>query len=364
MFIKNILQKKRLKNTIVVFMSFVCFGQIVAQNTPSSCSQSLKEAQKAYEKGNIELIKSKIENCVSSTEFSKIEQMQAYRLMILSFLYLDDQKNAEKWMNDLLVFEPDYKPNKLLDPIEYIKLYESFNVIPWISAGLSIGVNASRARNVWDYNVGNSDGNNTTKNSTGFSINLGGVADFNLKKKLFLTTEVQLVTRALKAEKAAFSNSKITVLESQTLLEVPLSLKYIIGDGKLKPYIRVGGGINLNLSSSQSLNRIKDDENATVEYSGPAVDVKSSRNAINTFALVGAGLMFKIGYGHLFIDARYQYGLSNLVKQAGRYETVNSRLTSYGYIEDDFAINSVFINTGYIYSFYKVKKVRKKIVSE
>lgn len=342
----------------------MCFGQLLAQNTPSSCSQSLKEAQKAYEKGNIELIKTKIENCVSSTEYSKIEQMQAYRLMILSFLYLDDQANAEKWMNDLLTFEPDYKPNKLLDPIEYIKLYESFNVFPWISVGLSVGINASKARTIWNYNVGNTDGNNTTQNSTGFSINLGTVVDFNIKKNLFLTSEIQLVTRALRSEKAAFSNSNIVVNESQTSIEAPVSLKYIIFKGKIKPYIRLGGGVSLNLSSNQSLSRLKNDENATPEFSGPEVNVNSSRNPLNLFALVGGGLMFKIGYGHLFVDARYQYGLSNLVKQSNRYESVNARLTSYGYLEDDFAVNSIQINTGYIYSFYKVKKYKKKVISE
>lgn len=350
--------------TILSVFIFLNNYKLEAQNVATSCSQSLKEAQKAYEKGNIELIKSKIENCVSSTEYSKIEQMQAYRLMILSFLYLDDQTNAEKWMNDLLIFEPDYKPNKLLDPIEYIKLFESYNVFPWISVGLSVGVNASVPRTVWSYNLGLSDGNTTTKNKNGFSINFGGIADFNIYKKIFFTTEILLVTRSMQSEKAAFPNSKIIVNENQTFLEAPLSLKYVIGNGKIKPFLRLGVSLSLNLSANQSLNRVKTDIDATPEFSGPVVDVKGSRNVLNVFALAGAGIMYKIGYGNLFVDIRYMYGMSNFTKQSARYESFNSRLTSYGFIDDDFAINSIQLSTGYIYSFYKVKKRKKKIIIE
>ncbi|TAG56706.1 MAG: PorT family protein [Cytophagales bacterium] len=338
------------------------FGQESESVVVSSCSQKLKEVEKDYEKGNIDRIPAKIDPCANSEEFTKIEKMQAYRLLILTYLYLDDQKNADKWMYNLLVLEPDYKPNKLADPIEYVKLFNNFSVNPWLSFGAFFGLNRSNAKSFHAYSVSNNETNPTSyKPSAG--IQLGIIVDFLLKKKLFLTTELAVVAKSFTTNSNVLFDSYIINDESSSWFELPVSLKYVVGNYKIKPFVRVGAGVLLNNSSVSQIerrNKITDQ----VEITGPIVDLSTQRTALNFNVFAGGGIMYKLGYGNLFLDARYSFGFTNLVKQSERYTKMTELITNYGYLPDDFVLSSIQISLGYSYSFYKIKKNKIKFIVE
>ncbi len=345
-----------------MFCHFTSLAQTNVEEEKSSCSKALKEAQKDYEKGNIEKIAAKIEPCSNSEEFDKIEKMQAYRLLILTYLFLDDQKNADKWMYNLLKLEPDYKPNPLIDPIEYVKLYKSFRVVPWLSFGTFFGLNRSSVASKHAYSLNNSEDQPTTY-KPGVGIQLGFLADFNIKKNIFLTTEILLSTRSFSSNTDVLFDSYNVSNESSTWLEIPVSVKYIFLNKKIKPYIRAGSTLMWQTGTVSQIERFNKTSDQ-VELTGPAIDLTTQRSDLNFNVFAGGGIMYKMGYGNLFLDARYTLGFTNFVNQAERYTKMAELISTYGYLPDDFTLNTIQVCLGYSYSFFKVKKNKTKFIVE
>lgn len=348
---------KGIKFHLIAFLAFYCLinNNVFGQN---SCSQTLKQAQKKYEQGSIETIPSLIEPCIK-TGFSRIELLQAYRLMILSYLFLDEQESAERWMNNLLEYEPDYKPNVTLDPIEYINLYKSFRVEPFFSLGVALGVNQARPRMVNNFGLGNTVLSPSVY-TPGIGLNLGVTFDLILYRSLFLTADGILSFKNYSSVSNVLPKSNVSSNESQTWINVPLTLKYVIGRGKFKFFLRAGGSFDLLLSDQSALVR-KNTQTGQNEFAGPNVDLASQRNKINFSALAGAGFTYKVGYGFIILDARYYYGLTNISNPETRYKDFNTQITRYGYLDNDIALDNFQISIGYMYSLYKIIKIKNPL---
>ncbi len=324
----------------------------------SSCSQKLKEIQKNYELGLLEGIPNALQPCISNG-FTRIERQQAYRLMILTYLFLDEIEKANEYMNILLTSEPDYVPNASLDPIEYIRLFNSFRVQPFISFGVLAGLNQTNPRLVNNFGVGNTKAFPTTYQE-GVNFNIGVSIDFLLYRQLFLTTDGFLMLRNYISTSQILQNSKTTSTETYTSLSIPISLKYMVGGRKLKVFIRAGAAIDLMLTAQSQMIR-KNTVTDQNDFAGPNVNLIFQRNIINLAAFAGAGITYKLGYGYLTLDGRYYYGLSNIAKDSERYVNTTTQITNYGYLDNDLSWNNIQLNVGYMYSLFKVKKVKSKI---
>lgn len=347
---------KRAISIIALFLYIAAWAQEEPQEK-SSCSQKLKEMQKSYELGVLSPIPEALKDCMSGG-FTKTEKLQGYRLIILTYLFLDETKKAEQYMNDLLNYEPDYVPNKALDPIEYIRLFDSFNVLPFISFGVGLGANQTSAKLVNSYSVGNSD-NSPTKYESGINFNFGASVDLLLVKKLYISAEGYVFLRSFSSTTDVLPRSRLTTEETHTAINLPVTIKYVIGTGKLKPYLRAGVSTDLLLSSQNLMVRTNTNTNQN-DFAGPSVDMSPNRNNINLYLVGGVGIAYKLGYGYLFLDGRYLYGMSNFVKVGERYSDFEEKITQYGYIDNDFGLNNIQATIGYMMSLYKVKKKKSK----
>lgn len=341
------------KRFVPIFMLAFALGVKAQEPAKSSCSQKLKEMQKNYEQGNLVDIPNQLSQCMSYG-FSKTEKLQGYRLIILTYLFLDEYKEAEKKMNELLVYEPDYQPNNSLDPIEYISLFRSFRVEPKISFGLTLGLNQTSARLINDFAIGNTNESPTIYQAK-TNFNFGASIDYLLYRKLSLTTDVLFMLRSYSSTASVLKTSELNSAESQTSINVPLTLKYTFGLKKLNFFIRGGIAVDYLMSAEAQLIRRNLETNQN-DFAGPNVNVMNHRNKINFAGVLGGGVTYKLGYGFIFIDARYCYGLSNISLEAQRYKSFKSEITNYGYLDNDVALNNLQISVGYMYSLFRVKK--------
>src|SRR5688572_15785653 len=82
-------------NTAAIVAFLLLFSlSVKAQNT---CSQTLIKAQFTYYEGRAEEVPLMLETCLTSG-FTPEEKLQAYRLLTLTYLYLNEPANAEKVM--------------------------------------------------------------------------------------------------------------------------------------------------------------------------------------------------------------------------------------------------------------------------
>lgn len=139
----------------------------------------------------------------------------------------------------------------------------------------------------------------------------GGLLDFSVTRGLSFVLEPSYV------EKGTFTRP-IEILEydpklsfDQTYLELPVLLKYSLG-GDVKPHIILGATVGYNLSSKMR-----------VEVKGPALsrlevesDVADLVRDVEYSLEFGGGVSYEIDeYIALSVEARYSYGLSNIVRK-------------------------------------------------
>src|SRR3972149_11036799 len=88
------------------------------------CSAKIQEAKKFYEMGMIEEIHQMLSPCIEYG-FTRTQKIEAYKLIILSYLFDDDQFEAERSMLEFLKKFPEYEiiPN---DPVEFVYLFDSY----------------------------------------------------------------------------------------------------------------------------------------------------------------------------------------------------------------------------------------------
>jgi hypothetical protein len=343
---------KVLISILFIFVS-VFSTSVLGQNI---CSQNLKKAQKEYDEGRLSEVPVTLEECLKEG-FTKDQKLQAYRLLILTYLFTDELELAEQNLLKLLNEDPEYTINPLLDPAEFTTLYNTYNTSAVISIGLTGGPNQTRVHLHQAYSTDNSNNKATYKPHFGFQTGLS--ADILLKKRFQLNTGLQLVQKSYEYKNKLFQYTNLDLKESQLWMELPVALKYNFRyKKKLIPYLYAGASVNLFLSSIGKLTRISDAGNN--DASGPNVKLGSLRNRFNYSALIGGGLKYKIGYSYLCLDLRYAYGLKNIVNTSKRYSDSNL-IYFYGYLDSDISINNLFVSVGYFKSFYKPKKIKKAI---
>lgn len=326
---------------IVSFTVFTLSGQ-------EDCSSKLIEAQRLYRQGLIEDIPQLLKPCIESG-FTRAQRNEAYKILILAYLFDGDQYNAENTMIDFLKKNPEYEvmPN---DPVEFISLFETFRTLSVFSFGLKFGPNATNPRIIEPYVQGD-DNHTETRNITGAGYHAGLSVNRYLARRMFLNLGINIIHNSYKfveeqtltvddAEDPTIIETSLK--ESLDRYEIPLSVGYEFEHKNFNSYLRAGASISkiIRVSGTPEKEVILAEENMT-----------DSREDILYMWHVGAGMKYKIPRGYLVLDIRYHYGINNIVIPEMRYK--NELL---GHIDDDFSLYSFSFSFGYYFSFYQPSK--------
>jgi hypothetical protein len=320
------------------------------------CVQTLRQSEKAYDAGLIDKIEATLLPCIESESFSKFEKLQAYRLIILTKLNDNEDEEANAYFIKLLKLDPEYQINAASDPSEFVQLYNSYRTNPIYSLGAKAGVNLTTPTSFVPYGVYNT-AENTGSYKSLLNVQFGFNADFNLSKKLAVGTDLMLSFKKFQYKNTLMGYSELTSVESQMWLELPVLLKYTMGKKKTRFYVQGGGAVSMILNSSSNITR-KDLTTQSNQAIGPDINTKGLRNMFNYSLVGGGGIRYKAGYGYVVLDVRYMYGLNNISDTDSKYSN-DELIYKYGYIDNNFTLNSLMFSVGYYKSFYKPKKLPK-----
>lgn len=343
---------------IIVFsFGFAALGQ------ESSCSQILKKAQATFDEGRIYEIEDMLMPCFENG-FNKSEQVAAYKLLTLTYLYSNEKSKAEETMMKFLKLEPEYEINPSIDPAEFINLYNSFRTTPALLVGLKAGMNGVDVDVKKNFNLDNSSvSRGKYRSQPGFQV--GVFVEKPLSQRLSVMTEVNFLREGYEYTDSLFDYASVVYTENLSWLQVPVLFNFKFGKSKkFIPYASVGGTVSYLLKSEGIANRKdKVDDNNQREVLDRKFDMKDQRNAFNFSVVVAAGLKVKdvIGRGYIFADFRYSRGLRNIVDTEMRFSKPEL-IYDYLYLDNDILINSLQISLGYSLPIYKpkLKKVKDK----
>jgi Outer membrane protein beta-barrel domain len=380
---------------------------LCAQAQPSlDCENNLDEAKRIYKEGRLSEVGDQIEaNCLKVHAFSREKMVEGYRLLTETKLFSNELEEADENFAMLLRYNPLYEVDSTDATASYdlIHLSRTYRRNPLVSLYASGGLGYSKIMTLQQYGADNT----VTTVSDVDQVTLGWNASLGLEipvyKNFDVVIEGNFATRAYlrrdslylvgseqnaKAEPtnqngvAKFPLGSLQFREVQRWLDVPVMVRYNYEwRKKILPYAYVGAAPNFllraslvgitrrNTTEDRGGGEVMGSEKERViitknimQYEDGAEDpylstYQSLRRTINVSVVAGVGCKFRIERNFLFFDIRYTGMVYNAVNTANRY-TQKELLYRYAHVDNDFRMDNLTLNVGFIKSFYKPRKKR------
>ena len=319
-----------------------------------NCADILKNAEKNFDNGKIFDVFSLLQPCIENG-FSKADKIRAYKLLILSYLYSDNQANADKYIREILLLDPDQRPLDNIDPMEYKREFDKFRKHPVFTIGGFGGTNYSVYQPLFIRSAENTN-TNTVKDFVKM-YNGKFRYQFGILSEWYLNSKMQLELDAIfKGYSYSYKNQNFLgvlsqeLIENQSWLELPLQFKYTFKkqESKWRPYMNIGVRFNLLINAVASTATLE-----TIKL--PAPKLNKIRKNVYLSPVFGGGIKYKISAGQfIFVDFRSNLAFNNLVKKSTYNE---GPLADIGYIDNDFTLSNFAFSIGFIKAFYNPKKI-------
>ena len=320
----------------------------------STCAQTLRLAQSIYDQGRLHELPQLLQKCLEDNSFNTEEKVNAYKLLTLTYIYLEEPAKADQYMLALLRTDTEFKVNDAVDPAEFVALYNTFRTHPIYRIGGKLGgVAAGPSVMTSDYS---DDGTNNTSHSYGFSGSIASEVPLPRKfRKFTLNPEINFQLLSFKGVNEGGDTARVTSSkENQAWISLPVSLQYSLYEGSSSNfYLSLGVSAEYLLSSKKTIISNREGNSAIDENS---IQINEQRNKFNGAALASAGFKKKIGKGFLIVELRYKMGLLPLSDASDTYE--NSVLVfDYKYVDGIYKLNTLTLSAGYVINRYNPKKL-------
>jgi hypothetical protein len=336
--------------TISILLLCLLFFKLNAQ---FDCSNNLDIAQSNFDKGILENFPNLLLPCIDNN-YKIDENRKAYKLIILSYIFSNNIKEAELVMKRFLTKYPDYETNPN-DQAEFTQLFNKFDNKPFISVRLFGGFNYSDAVILKEYGT-----YSFLKSKSGSYNPLSGYQlGLALTKKVISTidliAEFRLATSNYKyVWDDTLKNINLVYTESQLHIEMPFGISYNHKiTKKINGYLKGEYCLNYLLSNDvvpQKSYKYVSGQNLTV--TGDSYSIKDRRRIITNSVNLGIGIEYKIGKNILFFDFTSNMGIQNSIDTYKRYSNI-PEIKEYYYVDNDYKINIFQFSLGFVYNFYK-----------
>ena len=321
----------------------------------TDCVTKIQEAQKYYDQGMIDEIPSMLAPCMADG-FTRTQKIEAYKLIIMSYLFDDNQFEAEKTMLEFLKKYPEYEimPN---DPVEFVYLFESYRTASVFSFGITGGFNLADPRIIEPFSTFDlKHAENTNTFKPGFQVGFG--VERYLKRKLLMNVELYLAMDHYEfKDKTNYKQEtkEVTYNEKLYQIELPLTLSYEFTINKIHYVARAGfSAAKISLAKGQPSRKFSQDIQA---ITGANQDITAYRRQMLYSGIIGAGIRYKVPRGVVSLDLRAKIGFNNIVVRGKRWDN-QVLYDRYYYLDDDFSLNTLSLSASYYFSFYSPHKQR------
>jgi hypothetical protein len=341
---------------LVLVLTDAVYAQI------TNCAQTLRLARSTYDQGRLHELPTLMDECLKKSGdnggFTKQQRVEAYQLLTLAYIFLEEPEKADETMLLLLRTDPYFKPNKDVDPAEFIALYRTFRTRPVYRLGVKFNLHSTQP-NVMEFNP---IANGTGKYKHQFGYSGGGVGEIPLTEDLTLNAELHYTLKSFSYEFQSKNPGETSPYattsgqEKQTMVSLPILVQYRIKENRLNPFVTGGFSTDYLFDSSIS------GEEKRIKAQGiesQTFDVTPQRQKINISLLAGAGFKLFVAGGFIVTEVKYGYGLTR-VNSSSTLLANQPLLFNYSYVDGVFKLNSLSFSIGYVQNFFNPKKVKRK----
>jgi hypothetical protein len=331
-----------------------------AQQT--SCAQNLRLARATYEQGRLHEVPTYVQSCIQNG--SDQEKVEAYKLLCLAYIYLEEPAKADEAMLNLLRTDNYFEVKPGSDPAEFIALYRGFRNWPVYRIGAKIGVNATQPNVIRSVQVASGEGTASSELRYTVAFQVGASADlptnfFTRQGRKPFTIHGDLLYQQKKFEltstvdRGGFTNT-LSATETQSWIALPICGQYIFWNKKFNPYISLGPSVDYLLNSKLRLSRLRANTTSVEEKT---IDV--DRQKVNVSVVISAGTKFQMGGGFLVLEVSYVHGLTAVNKEENIFHNTASSL-DYTYSDSVYKLSSVSVSAAYLFNKFNPKKLSRK----
>lgn len=348
----------RLLKHLAIFSFLSCSG-LYAQET---CLESLSRAEDEFDLGRLYQVPEKLKDCLESG-FTREEKVRAYRLLTLSYLYLNYFEKADTSFLELLKLSPLYLANRDVDPSEILNHEIKFTTRPNLLLTFKVGPNLSRPWIIQEYSVSGAGSQKNYNSITGMQF--GGGADFYLAPRVYLNAEVFFTRTAFQVTDYQWNFYRTQLNQVRVTAQLPVSVKYLLIGRRFVPFIQAGLVPEMLINSSTEKIQgtfLNVEENQQPISPRAQIENRSKRTPFNYSLMAGAGVQMRVGVNYLVAEARYQVGMLNVVDKSARFLTESEADRSLlfnpsAFIDDDHRMSNLIFNFGFIRPLYKPRKL-------
>jgi len=351
---------KKFYTLSICLVVFIAASQ-QANSQTSNCSQTLRLAQSVYEQGRLQEIETILKPCLDKNDFTLEEKVNAYKLLCLTKIYLEEPDEADAYMLKILETNHEFEIKEAVDPAEFVALYKTFRTDPIYRLGGRLGGVLTNP-NVVSSDIVN-DGSSNYQTRLGFALHLTAEIPLNrILNKFTLNPEIVIQGKSF-THTNTLSDFESEGIESQRWISLPVVLQYRAFEnkkGSKKGTFRIYGGLGASfdylLSSEVTVNKIRGESASALPEK--SIDIKNQRESLSYSLVAVTGFRKKLGKGWLIGEVRYQHGLKAITKKENTF--VNPTLTfDYGLVDSIFKQNTLTVSAGYVINIYKPKKLSK-----
>jgi hypothetical protein len=333
---------------------------MAADTRAQSCSQLLRLARATYEQGRLHEVAALFDgkDCLTTTAdgggLSKTEKVEAYRLLTLTYIYLEEPEKADDAMLSLLRTDNYFEPNPAIDPAEFLGLYNTFRTWPIYRLGVRLGT-AYTTPNVKESNpVINGDA--TYQSRLSFIVGATGEIPLDRYGKFTFNPELYFAQRSYAAEVNSPGVGVYTGITRISTLAVPLSVQYALFKEKTKfnPYLLAGVWTDIIFSGQTASSTIRSGNESIIEQS---IDIKDQLKPISIAPQLGAGVKYRAAGGYLTAEVRYLYGVNAITTNVYNNQAL---IWDYHWADGVNRLSSWQLTVGYVQNFFNPKKLSSK----
>ncbi len=319
---------------IIITLFLILFSySVFAQK---KCKDLLNNANKLYQDGKFQEAVKLCEQCYSTLKTQE-EQFEANRLMGISYNFMNNLSKSDYYIERMLQVRPDYQKFPNIDPIEFTKRVNTFEVRPIWFIGIKSGINFTLPSLIQSYSVFNS----TQRYYTTIGYQIGALVEYMYKPTLSFSSDLLFNGISIRHEIDNAGGKKQTVNETEQYFLFHFRSTYYY---PIYNTIKLTGGVGLGINYMQ---------NASVNFEANGIETPSyiqsssvvleERNRAQIVGSIHLGISIPIEIATLDMDMSYLHYFSTTIDPDMRMNNTNF-IYNYQYIHDDIKLRSLLLN--------------------
>jgi len=335
---------------LIATIAILGLSALQAQNT---CGDQLKVAQRRFDDGLLEDIPQLLATCMKSG-FTDEEKTNAYKLLIQTYLFSENQDKADEVMLQFLKEFPSYAIANN-DPKEFVNLYSTYRTEPIFKIEFKGNGQLSIPLIIEPNGVGDLKSKTATyKPTVGFGLELNYID--HLYKDFDFSVGASFIFSRLNYSSTPLDFISLTGIYTNIYVGVPFTVRYNFKFKGFNLFARFGVEPVYLVSSNINLTR-KDNIPSRPDPISGTEDLTSLHRKLDIRPTIAFGPTFKLWKGQLKVALELKFATISQLPKENKYKN-QVLFEKYKFVEDNMLFSQSNLSIAYILPIYKPKKIR------